>query len=106
MEEIMGNIELVIGVLSFILIVIGVIKIHISVKTKYSFMMVIAVVASIIILILYILAWTVYKFYYSPDKSPLAISVFLASIDHILTIVSLIGAIGFWGFSKIIKRGN
>jgi uncharacterized membrane protein YozB (DUF420 family) len=103
MTEILDNIEMVLGLIAFVLVVLGILKIHKSKRTKSSFMMFFGAIATIVFSIIYLALWISYKFYYSPDNSPVALSIFMASADYIYTLLFLISAIGFWGFAKSIK---
>lgn len=104
MAQILENVEMIVGLISFVLVAIGIFKIHKATKTKNTFMMFFAGIATIVFTIIYLAMWISYTFYYSPDDSPVALSLFMGSIDYIYTVLFLIGAVGFWGFSNSFKK--
>lgn len=96
--------DLIISAITIVLIFIGVLKIHRSLKSRDSFLMFLAVILALSIGLMYIGAWAMVRFYYGPDNSPLILSYFLSRSELTVDLIFLMGAIGFWGFAKRISQ--
>ncbi len=94
----MNKLELIILIVAMILFFIGTLKIHLAVRSKSSFLMLLAFVLFIVFGIGYLVAFTMTTFWY--DNSPEFLFHLMNPIDTITDFIVLLGAIGFYGLSR------
>jgi uncharacterized membrane protein len=100
----MENLDLLILTIAIVLIFISVVKIHLSFNSRDSFLMFLAAILILVIGAIYIGTWMLVTFYYGPDNSPVILSYILSGTEIINDLIFLMGAIGFFGFTKKVTQ--